>query len=195
MSSPREIYLEMWEPVKRAGKADFLEWLDRTDFYSAPCSTKHHLAEKEGLVVHSIHVAKGTQSFCKLYKNIVQIPEESQLIVSLTHDVCKANFYKESTRNVQGEDGKWNKVPFYVVEDKCPYGHGEKSAMLVSSFMKLTMEEQMAIRWHMGGFTSGIQDYQLSGALSKAFAEYPLAFILHMADMHATYMMERKPSI
>jgi hypothetical protein len=50
----------------------------------------------------------------------------------------------------------------------------------------------MAIRWHMGGFTPGIQDYSLSSAMSEAFKNYPLAVLLHMADMEASYLIENK---
>ena len=79
--------------------------------------------------------------------------EETYAIVALLHDLCKANFYKKGTRNVKNDEtGKWEKVPSYSVEDMFPYGHGEKSVFLIERFMKLKVEEAVAIRWHMGGF-------------------------------------------
>ena len=78
--------------------------------------------------------------------------EESFAICALLHDLCKANYYKVSTRNVKNDaTGQWEKVPYYTVEDQFPYGHGEKSVFLIERFMRLKTEEAVAIRWHMGG--------------------------------------------
>ena len=77
--------------------------------------------------------------------------EESYAICALLHDLCKANYYKKGTRNVKNDaTGQWEKVPSYSVEDLFPYGHGEKSVFLIERFMKLKVEEAVAIRWHMG---------------------------------------------
>ena len=107
---------------------------------------------------------------------------ESIALVALLHDVCKIGCYKPSTRNVKGEGGKWTQVPTFTYEDPLPYGHGEKSVYVINGFVRLTREEAMAIRWHMG--FSGTEDSRLVG---RAFAKYPLAFALSVADMEATY--------
>ncbi|SCJ34752.1 Uncharacterised protein [Anaerotruncus sp. 2789STDY5834896] len=105
------------------------------------------------------------------------------------HDLCKANFYKVSTRNVKNEQtGKWEKAPFYQVEDQFPYGHGEKSVFLIERFIRLSTEEAVAIRWHMGGYDEAVKGG--SYAQSAAFDKYPLALALHLADMQATHMDE-----
>ena len=110
---------------------------------------------------------------------------ETIAIVALFHDLCKIGYYKVSSRNVKNEaTGKWEKVPYYEVEDKLPYGHGEKSVYLLSEFIKLTVQEAMAIRWHMGAYV-GQQDWQ---TLGKAYDEFPLAMFLHFADMKATHL-------
>ena len=88
---------------------------------------------------------------------------------------------------MKGPDGKWQAVPTFYYEDKLPYGHGEKSVYIISGFMKLRREEAMAIRWHMG--FSGDEDKRLVG---QAFQQYPLAFALSVADMEATYFLERE---
>ena len=54
--------------------------------------------------------------------------------------------------------------------------------------MGLLPEEALAIRWHMG--FSGTEDSRLVG---RAFAKYPLAFALSVADMEATYFLEEEP--
>ena len=112
--------------------------------------------------------------------------EESIAIVSLLHDICKTNFYVETTRNVK-EDGVWKTVPYYSIDDKLPYGHGEKSVYMVSAYMKLTRDEAFAIRYHMG--FSGDEDARNVG---KAFEMFPLSFALSVADMEAAYFLEGK---
>ncbi len=63
---------------------------------------------------------------------------ESFAVCALLHDLCKAQFYKCSTRNVKNEEtGQWEKQPYFSVEDMFPYGHGEKSVFLIERFMRL----------------------------------------------------------
>ena len=69
-----------------------------------------------------------------------------------------------------------------------PYGHGEKSVMMISKFIDLTMPEMYAIRWHMG-FT---EPKKLYGTISEAFNRCPLALALHEADLEASYILEKK---
>ena len=76
-------------------------------------------------------------------------------------------------------------MPYYTINDTLPYGHGEKSVYMISGFMRLTRDEAMAIRWHMG--FSGIEDKNMIG---KALEMYPLAFALSVADMEASYFLE-----
>lgn len=117
----------------------------------------------------------------------VEAPDESVAVSALLHDLCKIGCYKAGSRNVKGSDGKWTAVPTFYYEDKLPYGHGEKSVYIISGFMKLTRPEAMAIRWHMG--FSGGEDSRLVG---QALQQYPLAFALSVADMEATYFLERE---
>ena len=115
---------------------------------------------------------------------------ESFAVCALLHDLCKAQFYKVSTRNVKNEEtGQWEKRPFYAVEDVFPYGHGEKSVFLIERFMRLKTSEAMAIRWHMGGFDDAVRGG--SFAISLAFEKYPLAVKLHLADLESTYLREQ----
>ncbi len=189
MSELKARYQVLWKTVTREGVAEFLEWLDTTDFYTAPCSTKFHLSRAEGLVEHSLNVHDALVLQCRTLPETVTIDAESAVICALGHDLCKANFYAQETRNVK-ENGVWVQKPVYIVNDQFPYGHGEKSVLLLNRFIKLKQSEHMAIRWHMGGFTPGIQDYSLAQAMSEAFKRYPLAVLVNMADMQATYLME-----
>ncbi len=176
--------------VTREGKDRFINWLCKTDFFTAPRSTKFHGACRGGLVMHSLNVYK----VLKRRNDIThEYSEEAIAIASLCHDICKAGFYKESLRNVKNDVmGVWEKVPYYTVEDEFPYGHGEKSVFLVERFMRLTVEEAVAIRWHMGGFDESAKGG--SFAISDAYKKYPLAVMLHLADLEATYLLERGTS-
>lgn len=114
----------------------------------------------------------------------MNIPDDTIKIAALLHDICKVNFYKVSYRNAKNELGVWEKVPYYTIEDTIPYGHGEKSVMMITEYMKLTVEEKYAIRWHMG-LSEPKEQYTTIG---NAFTRYPLALMLFEADLEATYL-------
>ena len=183
----REEFIEIFtQNITRPGADKLLEWLDTTDFYRAPASTRFHGACESGLVMHSLNVYHALMD--RFYTE--EESKESFAVVALLHDLCKANYYKAGTRNVKNETtGQWEKVPAYNVEDMFPYGHGEKSVYLIERFIRLRPAEAVAIRWHMGGF----DDAARGGcrAMSEAYDKYPLAVKLHMADLEATYLMEK----
>ena len=176
--------------VHRSGSQELLNWLETTDFFTAPASTKYDCACLGGLVQHSVNVY---YTLTERYFNNETDSPESFAICALLHDLCKAQFYKVSTRNVKNETtGAWEKQPFYAVEDLFPYGHGEKSVFLIERFMRLKPAEAMAIRWHMGGFDDSAKAGNFS--ISVAFEKYPLAVQLHLADLESTYLREKHTS-
>lgn len=187
----KEEFLSIYEKnIKREGSQKLLEWLQGTDFFTAPASTKYHCACREGLLMHSLNVynVMVNKHFDSEEDNL-----ESFTIVSLLHDLCKAHYYKMSKRNVKNEvTGVWEQVPFYTVEDTFPYGHGEKSVFLIERFMKLKTNEAMAIRWHMGGFDESAKSGGFS--ISLAFDKFPLSVKLHLSDLEATYLHEKRTS-
>ena len=188
----KEEFLQIYnEYVKRQGSQEFLDWLLKTDFFTAPASTKYHGACEGGLLLHSLNVYKTLR---ERYFEEGKDSEESFAICALLHDLCKAQFYKVSTRNVKNDvTGQWEKVPYYTVEDAFPYGHGEKSVFLIERFMRLKTSEAMAIRWHMGGSDDSARGG--SFAISLAYEKYPLAVKLHLADLESTYLKEKNTSM
>ena len=141
------------ENVSRPGAQQLLDWLATTDFYTAPASTRFHGACECGLVMHSINVYNVLMS--RFYTE--EDNKESFTLVSLLHDLCKANYYKSGFRNVKNDaTGQWEKVPSYSVQDAFPFGHGEKSVYLIERFIRLKPVEAIAIRWHMGGFDDAV---------------------------------------
>ena len=177
--------------AKRENIPSLISWLEKSDFFTAPASTRFHGSYKGGLAEHSLNVYK---CLLELSSNLPygfqNFNFDSIVICGLLHDVCKINFYKESLRNKKNEQGQWIQVPFYEVEDQDPYGHGEKSVMLIEKYIDLLDEERYSIRWHMGGFDESIKGG--SYAIGKAYEKYPFALALHMADMMATYILEKE---
>lgn len=186
----------MLTQVKRDGIQDLLNYMqNETDFFMAPASSQYHCSYKGGLVVHSINVYERIRRVCRdlpkefLTENNKENLAESATLVSLLHDLCKANFYKVDFKNVKDEEtGKWSRQPYYKIDEQFPYGHGEKSVFLINKFMTLTDIEGLAIRWHMGAFDSAVKGGDKS--LNKAFEQNPLCVALHIADMEATYFDE-----
>ncbi len=175
--------------VKRDGADKLLEYLNNSDFFTAPASARFHLAEEGGLCRHSINVYKRlVQAVNAEYgADQTEFSAETLAVCGLLHDVCKVNFYSVDYRNSK-ENGVWVKVPYYRVEEKFPYGHGEKSVFIVSQYMRLTAEEAMAINWHMGGFDDRVKGGSYS--LSEAMAKYKLVLLMHIADLQASYLDE-----
>lgn len=174
-------FIELLRSTNRAGIEDLINFLEKTDFFTAPASTKFHNSFEGGLLTHSLNV------YTALKKLVgTEWSEDTIIIVSLLHDICKINMYKVDYRNKKDETGTWVKEPYYTIDDSMPLGHGEKSVMLISEFIKLTKEELYAIRWHMGGF----EPKENHSYLAKAYEKYPLAVYTHMADLMSTYILE-----
>lgn len=180
------------ENITRPGAAKLLAWIESSDFFAAPASTRFHLSSPGGLLEHSLHVFERMKAICANEATITpgfnEPSMETIAVCGLLHDICKANFYAVEMRNRKNDQGRWEQYPFYVVDDKLPYGHGEKSVYIISGFMRLSREEAMAIRWHMG-FADN--DFRGGGySVGNAFEKFPLAVLLHIADLQATYLDE-----
>lgn len=181
--------------INRPGIPELIKYLEeKTDFFTAPASTKYHSSFPGGLAVHSFNVMNRIDQLMRT--ELASDPSvsedtrkkmlDSAVLVAILHDVAKTNFYELSKRNVK-IDGNWQEVNFYKTKDDIlGYGHGEESVYIVSAFIRLTREEAFAIRFHMGDF----EDRNTS----RAYAKYPLALHLHLADMMATYLDESRPT-
>ena len=180
------------ENITRPGADKLLAWIESSDFFTAPASTRFHLSSPGGLLEHSLHVFERMKAICANEATITpgfnEPSMETIAVCGLLHDICKANFYAVEMRNRKNDQGRWEQYPFYAVDDKLPYGHGEKSVYIISGFMRLSREEAMAIRWHMG-FADN--DFRGGGySVGNAFEKFPLAVLLHIADLQATYLDE-----
>ena len=187
----KQKFIEYYQAnIHREGADRLLEWLQTTDFFTAPASTRYHCACPSGLVQHSVNVY---EVMMEKHFDPETDSAESFALCALLHDVCKAQFYKISTRNVKNEKtGQWEKVPYYTIEDAFPYGHGEKSVFLIERFVRLKPAEATAIRWHMGGFDDAARGGNFS--ISVAYDKYPIAVKLHLVDLEAPYLREKETS-
>lgn len=199
---------KLLQGVKREGVEELLNFIRGSDFYTAPASTRYHLAEEGGLLKHSLHVY---DCLIKKKENPVwkealsDVSDDTFILVSLLHDLCKTYFYGEELKNRKTYDEEkvkaanprtvkrdangefiWETVPAYVVDDKYPLGHGEKSVFFIMQFVKLTMLEIAAIKHHMGAYCDSSQ----WNTLGQAYEKYPLALALHESDLEATYLLE-----
>lgn len=179
----------------REGMDKLLAYLKTTDFFTAPASARYHNSRTRGLVEHSLNVCR--RLVRALYDWQARLPEEDRLgpdklasaedsavVSALLHDICKSNFYRLDSRN-RKKGSEWVKEPYYAVrEDALNYGHGEESVYIAQAYIKIKREEAFAIRFHMGDF----EDQNTS----RAYEKYPLAIKLHVADLEATYLDEKR---
>lgn len=182
----KEEFIKLLRETNREEIENLLDFLEKSDFYKAPASTRFHGSKEQGLLEHSLKVYEILEEKMKHTPIKIDIPEESIRITALLHDICKTNYYSVDYRNAKNALGVWEKVPYYKVDDTIPYGHGEKSVMMISEYIKLTNDEKYAIRWHMG-YT---EPKELYGTIGLAYTKYPFALLMHEADLEATYFFD-----
>lgn len=193
MNNTKETIINLLENTKRPGIEKVIEYLNSSDFFTAPASTKYHSSFEGGLAEHSWEVCRILNRKNEEYGN--KLSDSTIIITALLHDVCKINFYKKEKKNVKKgakindwgkEVANWVEEEVWTVEDSEPMGHGEKSLWILSKMIDLTDQEAYLIRYHMG-FTEPKENYMhLNNALNK----YPEIVLLHTADLEASYLVE-----
>lgn len=180
--------MTLCKSIDRPGISDLLGWLEESDFYIAPASGRYHGAYPGGLLEHSLNVYDELKRLLTVYPEI-EVTEESVVICSLFHDLCKVNFYASEKRNRKNEFGQWESYDAYTIQEKfCFGGHGSKSVYLVQHFIQLKPFEAVAINCHMSCWDGGTD-------VGKAYEKFPFAWLLHVADESATYIKESKESV
>lgn len=181
----KERFIELLQSTGRQGIDGLIGWLESSDFFTAPASSRFHGNYVGGLLDHSLNVYEEFKRLLSAYPE-VDAKEDSVIIASLLHDLCKVNFYTVEKRNRKTPAGQWEQYDFFAINEKfCFGGHGSKSVFLAQNFIKLTPEEAVAINCHMSSW-DGNKD------VGNAFSQYPFAWLLHVADESATYIRESK---
>lgn len=184
----KERFIDLLRGTGREGVEELIAWYERTDFFEAPASSHFHGAAPGMLCKHSLNVYDQAMMFASIIEasGMAKFDRASITIASLNHDACKAEFYKKELKNRKTPDGRWEQYESYTIDEKfCFGGHGSKSVYLVQHFIDLKPEEAVAINCHMGPW-DGNKD------VGKAYAQFPLAWLIHVADEAATYFLEDK---
>lgn len=172
--------------IQREGIADLIGWLEKSDFFEAPASTRFHGSYEGGLLQHSLNVYHELKRLLAAFPE-VKASEETVAIIALFHDLCKVHLYGVEKRNRKTATGAWESYDAYTYDEKFKFGgHGAKSVYIIQTFMKLTPEEAVAVHCHMGAFDGDVN------SIGGAFEAYPLVWLLHVADGAATYIDEHK---
>ena len=201
----KEEIIKLLSGTKREGVDGLIKFMEKSDYFEAPASTRFHGAYEGGLAEHSLAVyhhlvdkmTQGNTMWSRYFKESGLGPD-SIAIIALLHDLCKANMYVVEYRNkksYEAEDLKkaqpreikkdnmgqfvWISAPTYTINEEEPLGHGDKSVIIAMRYIKLKPEEEAAIRWHMG-FSGAKEEYRQLGA---AMEKYPIVLAMHEADM------------
>lgn len=181
--------------IQRDGIDNLMEWVENeTDFFTAPASTRFHGSYEGGLLEHSLNVYNRLvfemntvigEGWEEIYS------PETIAIVALFHDLCKIDRYVLTEKWRKDEDGQWEAYDAYDYnKEKAEMGHGAQSVYYLQKFIQLTEIEAQAIYWHMGAYD--ISPYSSLANCSETFKWNPLAFLVHRADMAATYITENE---
>lgn len=177
-------FIHLCDNVERNGITDLLTYLEQSDFYTAPASTRFHGSYPGGLLDHSLQVYHEFKRLLTAYPEI-QCSDETAVIITLFHDICKTNMYKKELRNRKNNEGKWETYDAYTKDEKLHYGgHGSKSVFILQNYIKLTVEESVAINCHMGSWDG-------NDSASEAYEQFPIAWLLHVADESSTFIIKK----
>lgn len=192
-------FITLLKSTERDGVDDVIEELQELGFFDAPASSSFHLNYDGGLVEHSLNVCRVAlgirQQMIAMNKNMAEyLPEDSVIIASLLHDVCKADIYKKVTKKKKDKFGMiQTKQGFKLDYTNFPLGHGEKSVIvLLRAGLAMSDYEIMAIRWHMAAWDLPFQSADIKENLNKARDICPLCAVIQTADTLASSILERK---
>lgn len=174
--------------------AALIDFLNKTDFWTAPASTRFHGNFKCGLSLHSLMVVKQSLVFAKpILENFFEtsgtqkykITAKDIFLAALCHDFCKTGFYGIEYRNTKDISGNWVKQPFYKSKsDNRNLGHGNESVLMMLEIFPNMIKNRLvleAVSRHMGfSDLSDSEKYNYSN-----FLQNPLVILLQLADQTA----------
>lgn len=195
--SLKEKFLELLDKTDRQGIDEVMDWLKTNGFFEAPASVNHHGNYEGGLAEHSYNVYTAAMRLRATALSLnpsleEQLPEESVILASLLHDVCKTDIYKLGTKKRKNSFGTWEQYEGYDIDySSFPLGHGEKSVIVLLRLgLDLTDAEIAAIRWHMTAWDLPFQSLDATRQLNEARDKYPLCPLISLADGFASHLME-----
>lgn len=190
-------YLELLRTTEREGMDNVITKLEKLGFFEAPAGTHSYLSKRGGLMEHSLNVYSTAmdirESLIKRDENIEDmLPLDSVVIVCLLHDVCRADIYKPTSKEIKHSSEAGDNTKRYDVDyHNFPIGHGEKSVIVLLRIgLDLTDDEILAIRWHMNAWDLPFQSTDMRGNFNEAKKLTPLLTLLQTADAIASNIFE-----
>ena len=189
----KEEYISLLQETNKKDIDKLINFLENeSDFFIAPASSNYHGSYEYGLLEHSLKVYENLKCLSTTFEN--NLTCYNIIIISLLHDICKVNFYMKDYRNKKKKDknnqdilsnGKpiWYSEEFYNFNDTFPFGHGEKSVIMLQKFISLEEIELYCIRWHMLFFDDITKSYIGNLTLMKALEICPEIALVHSADL------------
>ena len=200
----KEEFIELLKSTNRDGIDKLLAWIEKSDFYKAPASTRFHGSYEGGLLEHSLNVHNKAMELARLWLDD-SLPEKEKLeflnsvrICSLLHDLGKMGDHGKSnyvpnmvrSKKKNPKTGEYDLIqseakPYETNKELTYEEHEIRSLLIAERYIHLTEEEETAILHHNG----------LYGKLDSSFgnANYcktKLAFIIHTADMYCSRFVE-----
>lgn len=199
----KQEFISLLRSTGRPGIENLITWLEtQTDFFIAPASQGYHGCFPGGLLSHSLNVYHAAAKFKEAYeqialpeKNIISISQDTLIITTLLHDLCKANQYKEKEKWYKDDAQQWHKYMSYEINDQIPLYHGYKSVFLIQHFLYLKVDEAAAIGHHMCSLDPAMSNPSYSyfyKPVIQSLETMPIVLIVAQADMAASFMMEEK---
>jgi hypothetical protein len=184
MDIKKEI-ITLLSKVDRIRDSNLLQDLDDLGYFTSPASTNKHNSFEGGLALHSYNVYRVLSDMNKTYH--LGLGEEFIIVSSILHDMCKVGVYSPN----ELKNGEISVSKPYKYYDSLPLGHGEKSVIMLNEYFRLTPEEAIAIRYHIGPFcneTMGGWNFTKNGIKKSGYLKEVMA--LYHADSLATSLLE-----
>lgn len=185
----KKIFKDLLMSTNKKGMSDLFSHLEKNGFFISPASSnkKYHGCFEGGLAQHSLNVYIIFKHNCKKYSFTDEkiISDQSLIISSLLHDVCKLNLYKKI------DDEKYG-----LNYDVLKLGHTKRSLHIIKKFVSLNQREENLIKYHMGFF--GSHELRFAGAeysfkdMLGAIDKDPLVMLIHHADNEASKFVDVK---
>lgn len=178
--------INLLKSCNRDGISDLINFLESSDFFTAPASQYFHANHPSGLAFHSYSLYTIASAYNKMHK--LDIPEESIIIASICHDLCKIGNYNLETKYKKDKNNKWQSYLTYGNNNLSQCQHGPQSALMASRYIKLTEMEEQAICWHMSSYGQSDVDNRM---MNKSMDKHPLVLIIQQADMASAHFYEK----
>lgn len=182
----QETIISLLKSTKIEGIDSLIIAMEQGGFFTAPCSTRYHLAKDGGLAEHSLNVFRILE---KLNETIgADLNYTDMVICALLHDLGKMGDYGKPNyvENVL-KSGKAPAQPYTTNSELTYEEHEIRSVIIASRYIPLTEEQTTAILHHNG----------LYGKLDSSYGNHnydssKLAFLLHTADMYCSRFTEKE---